>query len=447
MENDREIDQVLMNINNITGGMISAAMFSATMTFKLMVFLLRMAKKGLVASGLADSFKSFTEKTGGSYSVYNIPLTYEKAGIMEKMNQMELELQKEKNPIKAAGIRNEIKKLEQQVPEIEQLKKLGIEYCVLPKLNGSNQTIQVAVAKKDDQMFKNWFLNHLTTELAGGKKDLEALKVFTEGNYTILNMPFEDSDELSAMYKDFELLEVNYAVLPDLNVGDGYTQIAVPNADRDKIEMWFKMWKDKQLSQGKEVERDMYAIDQTSYTSMAELNQDDYISASGEVYQQANAEFEKQAKDVAVDSGFGKENSEEYVKLMGDNNYSSIAIDKGSLTVTVPEGLAQEMDKKGYFVSRIPGTYGEHQEHLILPKNRVFEVNDGRTYLAFLHKSEKQVVVGMSGAGMQRSYEDVKPIYDKVQKNTNKIQYVKKGETQAHTIQKVKDQVMKPKIK
>ena len=117
-----------MNINKTTGGMISAAMFSATMTFKLMVFLLRMAKKGLVASGLADSFKSFTEKTGGSYSVYNIPLTYEKAGIMEKMNQMELELQKEKNPIKAAGIRNEIKKLEQQVPEIEQLKKLGIEY-------------------------------------------------------------------------------------------------------------------------------------------------------------------------------------------------------------------------------------------------------------------------------------------------------------------------------
>ncbi|MBO5259039.1 MAG: hypothetical protein J6B26_01495 [Agathobacter sp.] len=442
MENDREIDQVLMNINKTAGGVVSAALFSVSMSFKLLQFLLRLAKKGMVATGLADSFKDFTVKTEGEFSVYNIPLNQERVKLVQQMNHLQLELQNEKNPIKAASIRNEIKKIEQEIPEIAQLKDLGIQSCLLPKLNGSDQTIQIAVARKDDQLFKSWFLNHLTTELTGGEKNLEAIKVFTEGNYTILNMPFEEKEELGVMLSDFESIGVNYSILPDLKVGDGYTQLAMPNADRDKVEMWFKMWKDKQLAAGLEV-KEMYSLDENSYTSMAAVTGEEYIASSDQAYQAVNDAFEAQSREVDINAGFGKENSAEYVRLMSNQNYSSIGIDKRTLVEGVPQELAKEMDKRGYFVSRIPGS----NEHLIIPKNRVFEVNDGRTYLAFLNKTEDVVVVGQKGAASRRSYEDIKPIYDKVQKNSDKIQYIKEGQgvEKAHTIEKIKDQVVKPK--
>ena len=94
MENDREVDSVMMNINRTSSGIISAVTFSARMTFKLLSFIMRLAKKGLVAASLSDKFQNFIQKTGGEYSVYNIPLTAEKAATMQQMNKLELELQK-----------------------------------------------------------------------------------------------------------------------------------------------------------------------------------------------------------------------------------------------------------------------------------------------------------------------------------------------------------------
>lgn len=445
MENDREMDQVLMNINKTAGGMVSAALFSVNMSFKLLQFLLRLAKKGMVASGLADSFKDFTVKTEGEFSVYNIPLNQERVKLVEQMNHLQLDLQNEKNPIKAASMRNEIKKIEQEIPEIKQLNDLGIQYCMLPKLNGSDQTIQIAIARKDDQMFKNWFLNHLTTGLTGGEKNLEAIKVFTEGNYTILNMPFEEMEELGEMLSDFNSIGVNYSILPDLNVGDGYTQLAVPNADRDKVEMWFKMWKDKQLAAGLDV-KEMYSLDENSYTSMAAVTGEEYISSSDQKYQAVNDAFEAQSKEVDINAKIGKENSAEYVRLMSDQNYSSIGIDKGTL-LNVPADLAQEMDRKGYFVSRIPGTYGNDQQNIIIPKDKVFEVNNGKSYLAFLDKREDVMVATQRGEIFKTSCGAARGVYDRVQKNSDKIQYIKKedGVEVAHTIEKVKNQAVKPK--
>lgn len=447
MENDREVDQVLMNINKTAGGVVSAALFSINISFKLLQFLYRLAKKGMVAGGLADAFKDFTLKTEGEFSVYNIPLSQERVNMVQRLDHLQLNLQNEKNPIKAVSLRNEIKKIEQEIPEIKQLNELGIQYCMLPKLNGSDQTVQIAIAKNNDQMFKNWFLNHLTTGLSGGEKNLEAIKVFTEGNYTILNMPFEDTEELGQMLSDFNSIGINYSVLPDLNVGDGYTQLAVPNADRDKVEMWFKMWKDKQLANGNEV-KEMYSLDANSYSSMAATTGEEYIASSDPAYQAVNAEFEAQSKEVNMNTGFGKENSAEYVRLMADQNYSSIGIDKGSLVESVAPDLAQEMDRQGYFVSRLPETWGKDQRNIIIPKDKVFEVNDGRSYLAFLDKRKDVMVATQSGKTLSYSFSEVRARYDRVQKNSDKIQYIKKehGIEKAHTIEKVKDKVAKTPV-
>lgn len=425
---DREIDQVLMNVNKTAGGIVSAMLFASAMSFKLLTYMARLAKKGLVASGILDNFKDFNQRTSGKFSIYNIPLSQEKAEMMERLNELTLALDNEKNPIKSASIRNEIKDIERQLPELEQLKKLGIEFSVLPKLNGSSQTIQVAIANTDDQKFKNWYLNHLTTELNGGEKNLEAIKVFTEGNYTILNMPFEDQEELQTMYQDFRTMQINYAVYPDLNVGDGYTQIAIPNADRSLVEDWFKLWKEKQLSEGKEVTKECYTLDENSYASTGEISTENYISTSDSKYQEVNAEFEQEAKELPWTPSMRHENSPEYVKLLQDKNYEKITINKEKLVdgldTTNMEFLMEHTAKKGLFVSRVPGTYGDKQEALVLPYDQVFTTDDGKTYVAFLHKGKDCQIANNKGEVKHRSFAESYAPYDVVSRNLNAVKSI-----------------------
>lgn len=443
MDNSREIDQVLMNINRTSGGIVSAALFSATMSFKLVTFLMRMAKKGLAASGLVDAFKNFNQKTSGNFMVYNIPLSQEKARKMDRLNKLSLELDAEKNPIKAAGLRNDIKKLEKEIPEIAQLKMLGIDYCVLPKLNGSNQTIQVGVSNTDDQKFKNWYLNHLTTELQGGQKNLEAIKVFTEGNYTILNMPFEEVEELGVMFSDFNTMGINYAVCPDLNVGDGYTQIAIPNINRGLVEDWFKLYKEKALSEGKEITKEMYAMDGNSYVNTGEVSAEEYINTSDEACKTANAEFEKQAQQVPWTQKMKHENSPEFVKLLQDNNYQKITINKETLVENLDTSnmsiLMQMAERNNMFVSRIPGKYGANQEALVLPLSQVFTTDEDKTFVAFLHKGKSNMIADVNGNITKRSYELTYEPYDIVKRGFSKVEGLKKEANLEKSLSQTKD--------
>ena len=134
MENDREFEQVLMNVRNTSGGISSAIMLSARMSMLLVVFIMRMVKKGLIAASYADNIKSFAQMTEGKYQIYNIPLSEDRAQYMMRLNEIELHLQQEKNPIKRRTLEKEKKKLKEKLPEIEQLKKLDVKHCVLPKL-------------------------------------------------------------------------------------------------------------------------------------------------------------------------------------------------------------------------------------------------------------------------------------------------------------------------
>lgn len=426
MEQDREINQVLMNIRGTAGSIISVSLFSARITFQLLAFLMRLAEKGMVAAGFSDNFKNFIKETEGKYTVYNIPVTADRAEKMKQLNGLELKLQNAHNPKEKAELRREIKTLQKEIPELEQLQKLGIHHCMLPKLNGSEQTIQIAIAKESDQMFKNWFLNHLTTELSGGEKNMEEIKVFTEGNYTIFNMPFED-EEFKMALSDFDILGMNYAVMPDLRVGDGNSQIAVPNADRGKLETWFTMWRDKQLREGKEA-GEMYAMDQESYMATGHIAEESYVASAEQKYQDINAQFEAQAKEIPWTAALQKENSEEYVRLLQDKNFEKITINRETLVENLAvSAKVEEMKRRGYFISRIPGTYNEMQETLILPVDQVFSTDDGRTFVAFLPKNKETMVADAAGNISKKDFQEVYEIYDKVERCFKRIENLKKG--------------------
>lgn len=426
MEDDREVDKILMNVRGTTGGIITASILSARITFKVLVFLLRMAKKGLIATGFADGFKEFTKQTEGNFSVYNIPLTADKAEKMVQLNELEIALENEKNPLKKRSLQMEIKNLQKELPELEQLNKLGINCCVLPKLNGSTQTIQIAVAKESDQMFKNWFLNHLTSSLTGGERQLEDIKVFTEGNYSIFNLPFE-GEEFEAACKDFDILGMNYSVLPDLKIGDNNSQIVVPNADRSKLEMWFKMWKEKKVGEGSEP-GEMYTMEQESYLNTATMSQYDYATQTDEKYRAANEEFEKQEKELPWTASLAKENSEEFVRYESNPEYEKITINKETLVDNMAQSQkeAQQMLNEGYFISRVPGTYGENQETLILPAECVFKTDEEKTFVAFIPKNKTTKVVAAGGKVEERSFASVYKPYDQVKRGFKMVEDIQK---------------------
>lgn len=420
MENDRNIDSILMNINRSSAGIIGAITFSSRMTFKLVMFMLRLGHKGAVGLGLADDFKAFVKDTKGEFTVYNIPLTQEKTDTVLKIQSLQKQVDIASNPIKKAELRQEIKSLERMIPELEQIKGLGIKYCTMPKLNGSSQTFQIAVSKKHDQVFKTWFLNHLTSELRGGEKNLEDIKVFTEGNYSIFNMPFEGK-EMEPMLSDFKTLGVNYSVMPDLKIGDGYTQVVIPNTDRSRLEAWFKLWQEQQLATGGEV-KEMYEINSESYMNTAEMSQDEYITSADKQYQDINKEFEEKAISVPYSDQLQKENSPEYVKYLQDNNYEKISINKETLVenLTVSQKV-NEMKKDGWFASRIPGTYGENQQTLLVPMGRVFEADDGKTYVAFIKKSMGGFIADSKGNVNRVAIADVMKPYEKVTRAFEKV--------------------------
>lgn len=64
---------------------------------------------------------------------------------------------------------------------------------------------------------------------------LSDLEKLTGENYAILNIPLENDKDLKNFYDALKKVHVSFAELPDLNLGDGYTQIAYDPQDGEKL--------------------------------------------------------------------------------------------------------------------------------------------------------------------------------------------------------------------
>ena len=79
------------------------------------------------------------------------------------------------------------------------------------------------------------------------------------------------------------------------------------------------------------------------------------------------------------------------------------------------------MKKDGWFASRIPGTYGENQQTLLVPMGRVFEADDGKTYVAFIKKSMGGFIADSKGNVNRVAIADVMKPYEKVTRAFEKV--------------------------
>lgn len=419
MGNDRETTQVIMSIQK--AAMFMDPFFKLTMmgTAFLITYLARMAKEGKISRGEFNSVQDFIKATEGKYTITNVPFDKDyspwevKETIVEGKNRYIVrnsstgEVLRGKNGEKL--IWRNVKKAEKEMISrnqkenlaLDELKEMGIRHVILPDLNQNDGMVQIAIFNEDKEKFVGWQERYLLSRMQGGEHHLRDLQNLTNGNTSLLSMPVE-GDKMERMVNDFRELKINYAVLPDLNVGDGETQIVVANSDVPNVEFWMQMYNQDLLERGEEP-KEMKSVTMDGYRRTGMMTEEQYADTASEELKKANEKYEgREAGDAekAVreqEKGVRNINSEAYDEYTKNPEYAEISIDKETLVDHSRYASSPELSGKGLFACRIPGTYGENEQTLVVPEDRVFYYNGGQQYRVFLKQNEKPLVIGPSG--------------------------------------------------
>lgn len=366
MGNTQEEEKTLMSIRS-AGRNISALLFmDAKIVLALYVFLKRMQQEGILKGGEVLNFEKFMKATEGKFDLMNIPQELRKDTMLQELDE------------------------------------LKIRYHVMPELDQKSGTRQVLVYAEDREKFAAWLEQKILSHLQeGGEKTVGQLNRLTDRNTSIVSIPCEGEEALQRLKEDFDRLGINYAQLPDLHAGDGCTQFLIANADMKKVEHWFSLYRDDMLMKGT-APKEMRTVTPEQYLNGSEMTVEDYVASGDEKVQAANTKYEGKAKgevERMFETG-GKQmksvEHERYERFHRDPDYCEITIDRKTLVENCRYELKPE-ETQNFFASRIPGTYGKKEQTLILPKDQVFQTMDQKTYLAFVHKKERPIILNASG--------------------------------------------------
>lgn len=140
---------------------------------------------------------------------------------------------------------------------------------------------------------------------------------------------------------DFLMLGINYAKLPDLNVGDGDIQYMIANSDLKKAEHWYSLFKADMLKGGEEV-KDMTVSDTLdAYIRTGNMTGEGYIDTASEDIKKANEKYEnagqsdlrQEITNVLYQNGnhIKSGSTPEYEEYMQDPDYVMVSINKETL--------------------------------------------------------------------------------------------------------------------
>lgn len=418
---ERETSNIIMAVRGATMMMDPVFKLFMAGTASLITYLARMRKERLISKTEFTDTMEFIKVTEGQYTIVNIPYAQgsdpwlvEETEIKGKTKYHirntetgEYLMSGEKKAVfggkRAAG--KEADRLNAvENHRLEELKDLGIRHVVMPDLNKADGMVQVAVYNPDKESFSAWYERYLNLKMGGGEHDLRELKNLTEGRTSMVSIPLEGSE--AVFEKDFKELGINYAVMPDLKVGDGEIQIVVANSDLQKVQFWYDLYRSDLQKKGVEI-KDMRLCDMEDYKRTGEMTEEEYIDSSSEEFVKANEKYESKEPGEIEKSVRKQENKihsksdAEYERYHADPEYMEISINRESLVenssfASTPSAKAMQ-EEKGLFASRIPGTWGDSEKTLFLPVEQVFETDNGNTYIAFIKKDERQIVMGADG--------------------------------------------------
>ena len=154
MDQDREFESLLMNIRGNMGSVTQTIYATNMLTLKLIQFMLRMAKKGILSIQSKDNMEKFAKMTEGKFQIYNVPVSLSDQEKFKKLEKMQLAVEQEPDKTKKAALKKELDQFQKELDGEsirQQLKDAGIKKCcILPKIDENTGTLQVAVSSKDD---------------------------------------------------------------------------------------------------------------------------------------------------------------------------------------------------------------------------------------------------------------------------------------------------------
>lgn len=186
---------------------------------------------------------------------------------------------------------------------------------------------------------------------------LRTLEKLTGGQYAILNIPFENEKELIEFYDRLKKLKVSFAELPDLNVGDGFTQIAYNPQEADKIKLVVEYYKEKMQVEAEEI--------------------------SLEKYEQLGGEKGKQILNELARKGYEKETHIQHLQQIRDRNKD---INYQPISLNIDSLLVQETPDS--YLCYVPHT--NKTETLLLNKSECVLLDDGQTIYTHLRKDNPE---------------------------------------------------------
>ena len=331
--------------------------------------LYRMQKEKLLLGGEVESFEKYIKATGGRFDIVNVPFVTEKEDMIENFK--------------------------------EQLDKVGIRYHILPDLNKKDAKIQVCVFQPDAGRFAGCFKEYIQKQMIGGQMAEEKLLNFTDGHASLVSIPVEE--KIGEAERDFKHLKINYALMPDLNVGDGHVQVLVANHDLPRMKQWYQLFRQDQMKVGRAVP-EFRTISLDEYQATAQMKAEDYVNTSGDDLKARLGKYQEIGKcDFAqaldrIENQVGTANSYAFENYLMNEKYEMLSIDHETLVEGVDKSVLPETEQEKFYC-RIPGTYKENEKILTIPKDQVFRMNTGgrARYLAFVKKATEPDVFDRNG--------------------------------------------------
>lgn len=386
---NRENERVMMSLGAGARTMSMLLFADARMAMAVYSLFKRLQKEHILKGGEVEQFEKFLKATDGRFDLVNVP--------------------------------GDIKSMKAE------LDQAGIRYCMMPDLNPADGMTQIAVFTEDRQKFGSIFEKQIARQMSGGEKKFQELVNLTENNVSFVSLPCEGMER--AVQEDLDKLGVNYAMLPDLHVGDGEIQLAVANADLDKVNHWFTLYRDKLPDQ---LPDNYQVMSKEEYLNTAKLTDQEYRKTADQKMDTALKKYENlktKPKSFSVEEkllsegGVKLEDHPAFEEMWKDQSLEKVTIDKKSLVDSSPVATSFMKDHPDFFVSRIPGTYGKSAEYLVLPSENVFQSVNGKTYTAFFEKSGKPLVLDRKGniqkMEQRKSGQEMKQHYDEVKRKMN----------------------------
>ena len=371
-----EVDGIINELKQNIRGSYRAIYQGSKLSLKLFKKLHVLSEQGKVSGKSVAEYDSFLDRNHGKTRNVSIPVRKDRADLVKQLFDKELELEKATKHRDIRRIENEIRQIRSQIPELQELDRRGIDYYLIPKIDGEVERIQLSIAEKDLAKFNEWFAEHLQTNLSSPDLTMDEFQVFTDQQYEFYKIPFE-GDRYNQIIEEMKAFKISAFALQDLKEGDFESWVAIPDTDARRALSYLK-------AKGIHYQN----ASKNEYLATAERSDEEIIQELLSGAEETAFYMDSETEEAYI-AALESDTSYNYAVSMTNDNCQVITVSKEYAASGFPfDAMQEEYGPKGLFALRMPGTYGDESQIILFDRNRVYHTTDGKDYEICVYKNE-----------------------------------------------------------